>query len=143
MSQNSLTPAVKFRSSGHGKIYNNIVETIGDTPLVRLNTLAQEAKCVGNIFAKLEFFNPLASIKDRLAVGMIEDAEASGMLHSDTLLVEPTSGNTGIALAFIAAQRGYRIILTLDLSPNIVNMVDLPVINGGDEVDAEAEAFAA
>ncbi len=105
--------AVKYRTKGRGKTYNNIVETVGDTPLVRLNAIAKEAGCVGTIFAKLEFFNPLASIKDRLAIGLIEDAEASGKLTKDTILVEPTSGNTGIALAFVAAQRGYKIILTM------------------------------
>ena len=107
------TVAVKYRTKGRGKLYNNITETIGDTPMVRLNAIAKEAGCVGTIYAKLEFFNPLASVKDRLAIGMIEDAEASGKLTKDTVLVEPTSGNTGIALAFIAAQRGYKLILCM------------------------------
>lgn len=105
--------SVTFRTKGRGKTYQNIAETIGDTPMVRLNRIAAEAGCVGTVYAKLEFFNPLASVKDRLALGMIEDAEASGKLTKDTVLVEPTSGNTGIALAFIAAQRGYRLILCM------------------------------
>ena len=107
------TANVRFRTKGRGKTYNSIIETIGDTPLVKLNAIAKDAGCVGNVFAKLEFFNPLASIKDRLALGMIEDAEASGKLTKDTVLVEPTSGNTGIALAFICASRGYKLILTM------------------------------
>jgi cysteine synthase A len=106
-------PKVTFTTKGRGKVYNSIIETIGDTPMVRLNALPKEAGCVGTIYAKLEFFNPLASVKDRLAIGMIEAAEAAGVLNKDTVLVEPTSGNTGIALAFIAASRGYKLILTM------------------------------
>ena len=117
--QNDLDATVHFHTGGRGKVYNSIVETIGNTPMVRLNAIADEAGCVATIYAKLEFFNPLASVKDRLALGMIEDAEASGKLTKDTVLVEPTSGNTGIALAFIAAQRGYRIILTMPESMSI------------------------
>ena len=112
-------PKTSYRTKGRGKVYNSIVETIGDTPMVRLNTIADEAKCVGTVYAKLEFFNPLASVKDRLALGMIEDAEASGKLTKDTVLVEPTSGNTGIALAFIAVQRGYKLILCMPESFSI------------------------
>lgn len=119
MSNDKKPANVKYRTKGRGKVYNNVVETIGDTPMVRLNAIAKEAGCVGTIYAKLEFFNPLASVKDRLALGMIEDAEASGKLTKDTVLVEPTSGNTGIALAFIAAQRGYKIILTMPESMSI------------------------
>jgi len=104
---------VDFRTKGRGKVYDSIVDTVGDTPLVRLNKLPKESGCVATIYAKLEFFNPLASVKDRLALGMIEAAETSGKLTKDTVLVEPTSGNTGIALAFIAAARGYRLILTM------------------------------
>jgi cysteine synthase A len=124
MSTDPLSPKhadviVNFHTKGRGKIYDSIVDTVGDTPLVRLNALPKEAGCVGNIFAKLEFFNPSASVKDRLALGMIEDAEAHGLLTKNTVLVEPTSGNTGIALAFIAAQRGYRLILTMPESMSL------------------------
>lgn len=110
---------VTFKTKGRGRIYNTITDTVGDTPLVRLQKLPKEVGCVATILAKLEFFNPLASVKDRLALGMIEDAEASGKLAKGTVLVEPTSGNTGIALAFIAAQRGYRLILTMPESMSV------------------------
>jgi cysteine synthase A len=109
----SSKPSIRYHTKGRGRVYDSILETIGDTPMVRINRLAAEAGCVGTIYAKLEFFNPLASVKDRLAIGMIEDAEVTGKLTKDSVLVEPTSGNTGIALAFIAAARGYRIILTM------------------------------
>ncbi|MDJ0666812.1 MAG: cysteine synthase A [Desulfobacterales bacterium] len=89
----------------------SVVETIGRTPLVRLNRIA--ADCDAEIYAKLEFFNPLGSVKDRIAGSMIAAAEAQGQINSDTLIVEPTSGNTGIALAFICAARGYRLCLTM------------------------------
>jgi len=106
-------------TKGRGKIYENIVETIGDTPLVRLNRIAEEAGCVATILAKLEFFNPLSSVKDRLAFGMIEAAELDGKLKKDSVIVEPTSGNTGIALAFICASKGYKLILTMPESMSI------------------------
>jgi cysteine synthase A len=112
-SRKTAEVSLKFRTKGRGRVYENITETVGDTPLVRLNSLTKEAVCVATVYAKLEFFNPLASVKDRLALGMIEAAETSGKLRKDTVLVEPTSGNTGIALAFIAAARGYRLILTM------------------------------
>jgi len=99
---------------GRGRIYNSITQTIGDTPIVRLNRLAQEKGVKGNLLAKLEFFNPIASVKDRIGVNMIEALEKSGKISPDkTVLVEPTSGNTGIALAFVAAARGYRLILVM------------------------------
>ena len=93
------------------KIFSNIGNTIGSTPLVRLNTIAKSLNA--EILAKLEFFNPLGSVKDRIAASMIDDAEAKGLIGPDTLVVEPTSGNTGIALAFICAVRGYDLCLTM------------------------------
>ena len=94
-----------------GRIYNNIVETVGRTPLVRLNRVT--AGLEATVLLKCEFFNPLGSVKDRIGMAMIEDAERRGVLNKDTVIVEPTSGNTGIALAFVAAAKGYRLILTM------------------------------
>ena len=98
---------------GRGRVYDDITKTIGDTPLVRLSKLAAAHKVEAEILAKLEFFNPIASVKDRIGVSMIEALEQAGKLNKDSVLVEPTSGNTGIALAFVAAQRGYRCILVM------------------------------
>jgi cysteine synthase len=94
-----------------GRIYNNIVETVGRTPLVKLNKVIDGVDAT--IALKCEFFNPLGSVKDRIGMAMIEDAEAAGILTKDTIIVEPTSGNTGIALAFVAAAKGYKLILTM------------------------------
>src|SRR5437764_1244495 len=94
-----------------GRIYNNIVETVGRTPLVRLNKVT--AGVPATILLKCEFFNPLGSVKDRIGMSMIEDAEKRGVLKKDTVIIEPTSGNTGIALAFVAAAKGYQLILTM------------------------------
>jgi cysteine synthase len=98
---------------GRGLIYDSITDTIGNTPLVRIGRLAKSRKAKAAILAKLEFFNPLASVKDRIGVSMIDALEASGKLKPGGILIEPTSGNTGIALAFAAAARGYRLILTM------------------------------
>jgi cysteine synthase len=94
-----------------GHIYNNIVETVGRTPLVKLNKVT--AGLPATILLKCEFFNPLSSVKDRIGMAMIEDAEKRGTLKKDTTIIEPTSGNTGIALAFVAAAKGYKLILTM------------------------------
>ncbi|GAB4528280.1 MAG: cysteine synthase A [Roseibium sp.] len=103
-----------IKTCGRGKIYGSITETIGDTPLVRLDRLAKAHGVKGNLLAKLEFFNPIASVKDRIGVAMIEAMEAAGTIQpGKTTLVEPTSGNTGIALAFVAAAKGYRLILVM------------------------------
>jgi cysteine synthase len=94
-----------------GRIYKNIIETVGRTPLVQLNRVT--AGLPATILLKCEFFNPLGSVKDRIGMSMIEDAERGGQLNADTTIIEPTSGNTGIALAFVAAAKGYRLVLTM------------------------------
>jgi len=105
---------------GRGRIYDSIIETIGDTPLVRLDKIAKEKGVKANLLAKLEFFNPIGSVKDRIGVAMIEAAEASGKISpARTVIIEPTSGNTGIALAFVAAAKGYRLILVMPESMSI------------------------
>ena len=101
------------KAPGRGRVYDSITDTIGDTPLVKLNRLPAERGVKATILAKLEFFNPISSVKDRIGVSMIDALEASGALKPGGTLIEPTSGNTGIALAFVAAARGYRLILVM------------------------------
>jgi cysteine synthase A len=122
----SLTEATSIKTQrttprppGRGRIFGSIVEAIGDTPLVRLRRLPNMHGVNANILAKLEYFNPAASVKDRIGIAMIEALEAAGKIRPDTVLIEPTSGNTGIALAFVAASRGYRLILVMPESMSI------------------------
>lgn len=100
-------------SEFRGRIYNNILETVGATPIVRLSRLMAHAGIEAELLAKLEFFNPMGSVKDRIGMAMIEALEAEGKIGPETIVVEPTSGNTGIALAFACAVKGYRLILTM------------------------------
>ena len=111
--------AARYRRTGRGKIYDSVLDLIGDTPLVRLPHLMAALKPKGEVVAKLEFFNPLASVKDRIGVAMIEYMEAKGLLKPGGRIVEPTSGNTGIALAFVAAAKGYKITLVMPESMSI------------------------
>lgn len=112
MSQSSKKP-------GRGRVYDSITETIGDTPLVRIKRMAAEAGVVADILLKLEFFNPLSSVKDRIGVSMIDALERQGKITANTVIIEPTSGNTGIALAFVCAARGYKLILCMPESMSI------------------------
>ncbi len=100
-----------------GKYFNNIAETVGNTPLVKLNKLSRELN--SNIFVKVESFNPLSSVKDRVGLALIEDGEKKGFIKEGTTIIEPTSGNTGIALAFVCASKGYKLILTMPESMSI------------------------
>jgi len=104
---------------GLGRIYGSILETVGNTPIVRVPRLSEEEGLKSTLLLKLEFFNPLASVKDRIAVGMITQMEKDGIIGPGTVLIEPTSGNTGIGLAMVAAARGYRLILTMPESMSI------------------------
>src|SRR5579862_559331 len=115
----SAYDASRFKRAGRGKVYDSIVDTIGDTPLVRLPRLSAALKPKGEVLAKLEFFNPLASVKDRIGVAMIEALEVQGLLPPGATIVEPTSGNTGIALAFVAAAKGLKLILVMPESMSI------------------------
>jgi cysteine synthase A len=111
--------AAHYKRAGRGKVYDSILDTIGDTPLVRLPRLSAELKPKGIVLAKLEFFNPVGSVKDRIGVSMIEAMEAKGLIKPGTTIVEPTSGNTGIALAFVAAAKGLNLILVMPESMSI------------------------
>jgi cysteine synthase A len=112
-------PGTEPQSGFRGRIYESILDTIGATPLVRLGKLARLYGAKGDLVGKLEFFNPLSSVKDRIGRAMIEAAEQAGRLRPSTVIVEPTSGNTGIALAFVAAAKGYRLILTMPESMSV------------------------
>jgi cysteine synthase A len=122
-----------------GRIFNDITETIGGTPLVRINRLVP--KDHATVLAKCEFFNPLASVKDRIGLAMIEAAERDGKINKDTLIVEPTSGNTGIALAFVCAAKGYKLVLTMPESMSIERRRLLKALGARVELTPAAEGM--
>ncbi len=134
----------------HGRSYDNIVDTVFNTPLVRLNRVAPEG---ANIFVKLEYFNPMASVKDRIGRAMIEQAEEDGVINQNTHIIEPTSGNTGIALAFVCAAKGYKLTLTMPESMSLerrallkalgANLVLTPAANGMKGAIAKAAELVA
>ena len=105
-------PRVILDKPGRARVYDTILDTIGNTPLVRIGRLAREAGCQGEVLAKLEFFNPLGSVKDRIALSMLEAMEEAGTIGPGSVIVEPTSGNLGVGLAFACAAKGYRCVLT-------------------------------
>jgi len=119
VTKRKMVPAKAKRRPRRGRVFQSITETIGDTPIVRLNRLPHMHNVKATILAKLEFFNPAASVKDRIGVAMVEAMEAVGVAGPETVLIEPTSGNTGIALAFLAAARGYHLILVMPDSMSI------------------------
>jgi len=116
---NSPHLAAATEHPSHDRIYDSIIDTIGNTPLIRLRKLAADSQCGADLLGKCEFFNPLGSVKDRIGISMILAAELDGRIGPGAVLVEPTSGNTGIALAFICASRGYRLILTMPESMSV------------------------
>ena len=133
----------KARAEMGSKIYSSIIETVGKTPLVRLNRLPKEEDCQAEILVKLEFFNPMASVKDRIGIAMINAAEASGKaVAGKTVLVEPTSGNTGIALAFVSAARGYKLILTMPESMSLERQKLLKLLGAELELTPAVEGMA-
>jgi cysteine synthase A len=119
MTQSLDYAADHLKRAGRGRIYDSVIDLVGDTPLVRLPRLSAQIKPLGEVVAKLEFFNPLASVKDRIGVAMIEYLESKGHLQPGSTIVEPTSGNTGIALAFVAAAKGYKLVLVMPDSMSI------------------------
>jgi cysteine synthase A len=130
-----------YTAHPRGHIYNNITETIGSTPLVRLSRLTALLGLKGEICGKLEFFNPIASVKDRIGVAMIDALEAAGHLNPDSTIIEPTSGNTGIALAFAAAARGYKVVLTMPDSMSIERRKMLALLGARLELTPAAEGI--
>ncbi len=126
---------------GCGKIYESIVETIGNTPLVRIKRLAEGLDVRADIVAKLEFFNPLASVKDRIGAAMIQDLEERGMIKDNTIIVEPTSGNTGISLAFVCAAKGIKLILCMPESMSIERRKMLALLGAELELTPAAQGM--
>ncbi len=127
---------------GRGRIYDGILETIGNTPLVYLKKMSALDGCQAKILGKLEFANPLGSVKDRIGLAMVEAAEADGRIGPDTVLIEPTSGNTGIALAFVCAAKGYRLILTMPEGMSVERRTMLALMGAELELTPAAQGMA-
>lgn len=151
--KHDINTALRSNAEYRGRIYDSIADTIGATPLVRVPRLTEKHKLEADILAKLEFFNPIGSVKDRIGYGMIEAAERAGKITpGKTTLIEPTSGNTGIALAFVSASKGYRLILTMPDSMSAerrkmlrflgAELVLTPAAEGMKGAIAKAEALA-
>jgi cysteine synthase A len=126
---------------GRGRVYDSITETVGATPLVRLHKIEAKYKLQAKLLAKLEFFNPLSSVKDRIGLAMIEAAEREGRLKPGSIVVEPTSGNTGIALAFVCAAKGYRLILTMPDSMSLERRKMLLLLGAETELTPAAQGM--
>jgi cysteine synthase len=137
MTVSAPAPQATFR----GRVYDSILDTIGATPLVRFKRLAAEAGVKADIIGKLEFFNPLASVKDRIGLAMVEAAEKAGKVGPGSVLIEPTSGNTGIALAFVAAAKGYRLILTMPESMSLERRKMLALLGAEIELTPAAKGM--
>jgi cysteine synthase A len=129
-------------SEFRGRIYDGITETIGATPLVRLSRLAERSGALAKVAGKLEFYNPLGSVKDRIGLAMVEAAEREGRIGPETVLIEPTSGNTGIALAFVCAAKGYKLILTMPESMSIERRKMLELLGARLELTAAARGMS-
>ncbi|HVV29102.1 MAG TPA: cysteine synthase A [Rhizomicrobium sp.] len=130
------------RKPGRGRVFDSITDTIGDTPLVRMHRMAEEAGVGADILLKLEFFNPLSSVKDRIGVAMIEAMEKQGIIAPGrTTLIEPTSGNTGIALAFVAAAKGYKLILVMPESMSLERRKMLMILGAQIELTEAAKGM--
>jgi cysteine synthase A len=137
----TATRTTEQRAEFRGRVYDSIADTIGATPLVRIHRLAKDAGAKADILAKCEFFNPFDSVKDRIGVSMIAAAEAAGRIKPGTVLVEPTSGNTGIALAFVCAAKGYRLILTMPESMSLERRKMLLLLGAELELTAAAQGM--
>ncbi|MEJ2122422.1 MAG: cysteine synthase A, partial [Alphaproteobacteria bacterium] len=125
-----------------GRIYDEVTGTIGATPLVRLSRLAERSGALAEIVGKLEFYNPLGSVKDRIGLAMVEAAERENRIGPDTVLIEPTSGNTGIALAFVCAAKGYKLILTMPESMSLERRKMLELLGARLELTAAARGMS-
>ncbi len=142
MPETSRHAGAEPEAACHGRIYDNILETIGRTPLVRLRKIAAAHGVVADIVAKCEFFNPMGSVKDRIGFAMIEALERAGKIKSGTIIVEPTSGNTGIALAFVAAAKGYRLILCMPESMSLERRKMLKLLGAELELTPAADGMS-